>query len=88
MSGTIDVAQLEFATPLEPSPGSILVQASRKPTYAALLAIGGGGPRNAMTIGNQHGFRLVDMRQAGGMFLTVKNRRFVVDTASPVTRPI
>ena len=81
----IDVAQLEFALPSEASPGSILVQASRKPTYAALLAIGGGGPRNAMTIGDQHGFRLVDMRRAGGVFLTVRNPRFVVDPVSAVS---
>jgi hypothetical protein len=80
----IGVAQFEFAVPSEASPGSILVQASRKPMYAAMMAIGGGGPRNAMTIGDQHGFRIVDMSRAGGVFLAVKNPRFLVDPASSV----
>lgn len=81
----IDVAQLEFATPSEARPGSILVQATKKPMYAALLTIGGGGPRNALTIGDQYGFRIVDMRRAGGVFLTVTGSRFVVDPASAVS---
>ena len=38
-----------------------------------------------MTIGDQYGFRVVEMRRAGGVFLTVKNPRFVVDPTSAVS---
>ena len=82
----IDVTHLEISSPGRADPGAILIQAGKSPMYAAWLIIGGGGPRNALVIDNgKYGFKVFDASQANGVFMRVKNPRFVVDTDSGIT---
>lgn len=82
----IDIKQLEIATPSAAPAGSLIIQAAKNPLYAAHLIIGGGGPRNALTIGEgKLGFEVVDLSRASGVFLEVANPRFVVDVSSAVS---
>ncbi|WP_066588437.1 hypothetical protein [Sphingomonas pruni] len=79
----IELNQLEFAAPSSAQPGSLLIHAAMSPNYTALLTIGGGGPRNALTIdGGERGFRVVNAQGAHGPYLRIANPRFVIDPAS------
>jgi hypothetical protein len=82
----INITDLNLSTPSTAVPGTLLIQSAKSPKYAAWMAIGGGGPRNALTIDNgAHGFRVVNAQGAHGLFLSVANPRFVVDPLSALS---
>lgn len=79
----INIAELEFATPSIAPPGSLLIHAAKSPNHAAMLMLGGGVPRNALTIDNsKRPFRIVNAHVGHGPFLRVAKPRFVVDLSS------
>jgi hypothetical protein len=85
-TSVIDLASLSHVSPSAAAPGSLLIQAAKKPAYAAWLMIGGGGPRNTLTIDNgRYGFQVVDGHAASGVFLQVANPRFIVDPTSALS---
>jgi hypothetical protein len=82
----IDIASLEIATPTTAPPGSLLIECAKSPRFPVLLAVGGGGARNTLIIGDgKLGFEVVDMSRAHGLFLRVGPARFMVDPASAVS---
>lgn len=82
----INITDLDLAAPSTAIPGTLLIQSAKSPRYAAWLAIGGGGPRNALTIDNgPYGFRVVNSQGAHGVFLSLANARFVVDPTSSLS---
>jgi hypothetical protein len=82
----LDVASLHLLAPSAAPPGTLLIHAAKSPLHAAWLTIGGGGPRNILTIDNgEHGFKVVDGRRANGSFLQILSPRFVVDPESAIT---
>lgn len=79
----IEINELEYASPSTAQPGSLLIHAAKAPNHTAMLMIGGGGPRNALTIGNgERAFRIINGHGGHGPFLRVINPRLVVDPAS------
>lgn len=82
----INITDLNFDAPSTAPPGTLLIQSAMSPRYAAWLSIGGGGPRNALTIDNgAHGFSVVNSQGAHGQFLSVARPRFVVDPLSALS---
>ncbi|ATY30606.1 hypothetical protein [Sphingomonas psychrotolerans] len=79
----INITDLDYTSPSTAPPGALLIHAAKAPSYAAWLAIGGGGPRNSLTIDNgPRGFKVMNGQGAHGPFLLVANPRFVVDPRS------
>lgn len=79
----IDTADLECVSPYSAPPGSLLVHVAKVPNHSAMLMIGGGGPRNALTIDNgPRGFRIINGHGGHDPFALLSRPCFLVDPSS------